>query len=186
MKEEYTVFKDFTSLELAKKMELFLNENDIETVIGDNSASGGTVYLGGAVNNRVEVRIKQCDFKKAKTLLAKENEVSLEDVDPTYYLFEFTNEELYEILLKSDEWGEFDYHLAKKILVTNGKSIDEDLLNSLKNQRIKDLAKPEGNQGPWIVAGYILVLFGGFLGIIIGYSIWTSKKTLPDGSRIYS
>ena len=101
-------------------------------------------------------------------------------------MFEFTNEELYEVLLKSDEWNAFDYSLAQKILIQKGKSIDKELLNTLKNERLKDLAKPEGNQKPWIISGYIFSILGGFLGLIIGYSLWTSKKTLPNGQKVNS
>ncbi len=80
----------------------------------------------------------------------------------------------------------FDYTLAQKILKQRGKSIDKELLNSLKNERLKDLAKPKENQKPWIIAGYIFSLLGGFLGLIIGYSLWTSKKTLPNRQKVYS
>ena len=101
-------------------------------------------------------------------------------------MFDFTNEELYDILLKSDEWNKFDYILAQKILKEREKPIDEDLIESLKKQRIEELARPEGNQKPWIIAGYLFALLGGFLGIIIGYFLWTSKKTLPNGQKVYS
>ncbi len=110
----------------------------------------------------------------------------INEVDRDYYLFEFTDEELYEILLKSDEWSAFDYSLAQQILTDRGKSIDKNLLNSLKNERLKDLAKPEGNQKPWIIGGYTFAILGGFLGLIIGYFLWTSKKTLPNGQKVYS
>ncbi|GAA4072242.1 hypothetical protein GCM10022389_16930 [Flavobacterium cheonanense] len=48
------------------------------------------------------------------------------------------------------------------------------------------MAKPEENQKPWIVAGYIFALLGGFFGIIIGYVLMRSKKNLPNGQRVYS
>jgi len=60
------------------------------------------------------------------------------------------------------------------------------LLNSLKNERLKHLAKPEENQKPWIIAGYLFSILGGFLGLIIGYFLWTAKKTLPNGKKVYS
>ncbi|BAO74256.1 hypothetical protein [Winogradskyella sp. PG-2] len=64
--------------------------------------------------------------------------------------------------------------------------IDKELLASLKKERLKKLAKPESIQKPWIISGYILSILGGFLGLIIGYFLWTSKKTLPNGQRVYS
>ena len=57
---------------------------------------------------------------------------------------------------------------------------------SLKKERLKQLAKPEENQKPWIIGGYIFSFLGGFLGMIIGYFLWTSKKTLPNGERVHS
>ncbi|MEP7095275.1 MAG: hypothetical protein ABI793_14530, partial [Flavobacterium sp.] len=98
----------------------------------------------------------------------------------------FTDDELYEILLKADEWNEFDYKLAQKILTQRGKSVDTELLKALKKQRLDLLTKPEEDQKSSIMAGYIFAILGGFLGILIGYSLWTSKKTLPNGQKVYS
>ncbi len=110
----------------------------------------------------------------------------INNVDDDYYLLSFTDDELYDILVKSDEWSEFDYSLSKKLLKERGKSVDDELLKSLKLKRIKELAKPEGNQKGWIIAGYIFAFLGGFLGLIIGYFLWTSKKTLPNGQKVFS
>ena len=60
------------------------------------------------------------------------------------------------------------------------------MLASLKKERLNILSKPEENQRPWIIAGYLFSFLGGGIGIVIGYSLWTSKKTLPNGERIYS
>lgn len=64
--------------------------------------------------------------------------------------------------------------------------MDTEMLATLKNERLKILSKPEENQKPWIIAGYLFAFLGGGIGIIIGYSLWKSKKTLPNGDRIYS
>jgi hypothetical protein len=98
----------------------------------------------------------------------------------------FTNEELYEVILNSDEWNIFDYKLAQKLLADRGKTIDPEMLASLKKERLKILSKPEENQKPWIIAGYLFAFLGGGIGIVIGYSLWRSKKTLPNGERIFS
>lgn len=71
-------------------------------------------------------------------------------------------------------------------MTERGKNIDSDVLASLKKERLQILAKPEEPQKSWITVGYIFSILGGFLGIIIGYLLWTSKKTLPNGERIYS
>ena len=96
---------------------------------------------------------------------------------------EFTDEELYDVLLKSDEWNKFDYTLAQKLLSDRGKSIDEELLNSLKKQRLEDLAKPDEGQKPWIIAGYFLALLGGFIGLIIGLFSMDRKKNASKWAK---
>ena len=101
-------------------------------------------------------------------------------------MFDFTNDELYDVLLKYDEWSEFDYALAKKILIERGEKINQEILDSLKSERVNEMNKPEPSQKYWIIAGYIFSILGGFLGLIIGYFIWTSKKSLPNGEKIYS
>lgn len=186
MKEQYAIFRKFPNLELATELKELLESHQIPCILGDNVPSVDVTFSGSTLQNEIEVRIPQKDFTTANQILEKNAENLINEIDADYYLFDFKNEELYEILLKSDEWSAFDYTLAQKILVKRGKSVDEDLLNSLKNERLKDLAAPEGNQKPWIIAGYVFSFLGGFLGLIIGYFLWTSKKTLPNGQKVYS
>ena len=186
MTDNYSIFKKFPTLEQANELKELLNENGIESLLADNIPPVDVTFSGNTLQNEFEIRIKQSNFKKAEEILEKNAENLIDQIDKDYYLFEFTDEELYEILLKSDEWNAFDYTLAQKILKQRGKSVDKELLNSLKNERLRDLAKPEENQKPWIFAGYVFSLLGGFLGLIIGYFLWTSKKTLPNGQKVYS
>ncbi len=187
MTEEYSIFRRFSDIEQVNELKIALNEQGIDTIVDDNSPPVDVTFTGGgAINNKIEVRIKQSDFDKAELILEKIAETQLSDIDTSYYLFEFTNEELFDILLKYDEWNEFDYALAQKILKDRGKSVDKELLESLKKQRLEELAKPEGNQRPWIIGGYFFAFMGGFVGLVIGYLLFTSKKTLPNGEKVFS
>jgi hypothetical protein len=186
MKEPFSIFRKYPTLEQAEEIESLLKENNIETILADNIPPVDITFSGSTINNEYEIRINQFDFEKAESILEKNAEKLIDEVDKDYYLFDFTNDELYEILLKSDEWSSFDYTLAQQILKKKGKSIDKDLLLSLKNERLKQLAKPEENQKPWIIVGYLFSILGGFLGMIIGYFLWTAKKTLPNGEKVYS
>lgn len=186
MIENFIAFRSFPTLIQAKELETLLKENNIETILGDNLPPIDITFSGSSLQNQYEVKIDASDFQKAELILEKQTENLLETVDPDYYLLSFTNEELYEILLNSDEWNVFDYKLAQKLLNERGKTIDPDMLASLKKERLKILAKPEENQKPWIIAGYIFSVLGGGIGIVIGYSLWKSKKTLPNGERVYS
>ena len=186
MGKNYSIYRKFSNIEQATELRELLLKNGIESELADNVAPVDVTFSGSTLQNEVELRIKQSDFEKADLILEKDAENLINEIDPDYYLFDFSNEELYEVLLKSDEWSLFDYTLAQKILKQRGKSIDKSLLWSLKNERLKDLKKPEENQKPWIFAGYLFAIIGGFLGLIIGYFLWTAKKTLPNGQKIYS
>lgn len=186
MNELYSTFKKFPTLAKAQEIEKLLNDNNIETIIADNVPPLDATFAGNTIGNEIEIRIKKVDFKKASSIIENEKEPLIEKVDSNYYLLEFTNEELYNILLKPDEWCDYDYSLTQQLLTKRGKPVDKDLLSSLKKERIKDLAKPEKNQKAWIIAGYLFSVLGGFLGLIIGYFLWTSRKTLPNGQEVYS
>lgn len=186
MQEEYSIFKKYPTLEQATELKELLDKEGIDAVLGDNIPPVDVTFSGSTVQHEFEVRIKPSDFGKAEDLLEHQAENLIDQVDKDYYLFDFTDEELYEILLKSDEWNEFDYTLAQKILSQRGKPIDKALLNSLKKERIKQLAQPEESQRAWIILGYVFAFLGGLLGIVIGYFLWTAKKTLPNGEKVYS
>ena len=186
MIKNWTVFRKFPSLIQAQELETLLNQNNIITVLTDNIAPVDVTFSGNTLLNQYEIKIDIADFEKAEAVLEKDAEDILDKIDQDYYLLSFTNEELYEVLLKSDEWNIFDYKLAQKLLTNRGKTIDPEMLTSLRKERLKILAQPDENQKPWIIAGYLFSFLGGGIGIVIGYSLWTSKKTLPNGERIYS
>ena len=56
-------------------------------------------------------------------------------------------------------WGDDNV----KILKERGKSVDDTLLNTLKKERLEDLARPEENQEAWIIIGYVFAFIGGLL-----------------------
>ena len=89
-------------------------------------------------------------------------------------------------MLTPDKWGKFDYLLAQKILIDRGEVISNEQLMAFRQKRLEDLAQPDKRQIPWIIAGYIFSLLGGFLGLIIGWSLWKIKKTLPNGEKVYA
>jgi len=186
MTENWIVFRKLNTLIQAQELETLLNENNIKTILADNIAPVDITFSGSTLLNEYEIKIDASNFEKAEAVLEKDAESLLEKMDQDYYLLSFTDEELYEVLIKSDEWSVFDYKLAQKILTNRGKTIDHEMLASLKKERLNILSKPEENQRPWIIAGYLFSFLGGGIGIVIGYSLWTSKKTLPNGERIYS
>lgn len=183
MKPQYVTYKKFPDAREAKALQQFLIENGIECLFADTSPGIGSAMTGD-YGKEYEVQLKPEQFEAADKLLESYAESMMGSLPEDYYLLSFTDEELYEVVLKHDEWSEFDYVLARKLLAERGKPVDESLIKGLRKQRMEDLAKPEGNQHAWIIVGYVLSLLGGLFGIITGYVLWTSRKTLPDGNVV--
>jgi hypothetical protein len=186
MSTDFAVFKKFSNLEQAQELAATLKQNGIENKLVNNSPQMDITFSGNTLQNEAQLLLLQSDFAKANEVLRTEAEKVIEQMDKDYYLFDFTNEELYEIIMKPDEWGAFDYTLAQKLLKDRGLTVDEELINTLRKQRVSDLAKPEEGQQPMVLVGYLLALLGGLLGLLVGWFLWTYTKTLPDGQKVHA
>jgi hypothetical protein len=76
--------------------------------------------------------------------------------------------------------------LILNLLRKRGKEIQPDVIQLLVDQRLQSLKQPKKSQKTWIYAGYILAFVSGFLGLFIGLSLRSSKKTLPNGEKMYT
>ncbi len=184
MNQELSVFKKFPNLDQANEMALLLKENNIAVVLVDNSPAMNITFSGNTLEDEIELKISQTDFQKAKTVLNNSVEISIEELDKNHYLREFSKIELYDILTKPDEWGEFDFLMARKLLESKGERIDEETINTFYKERINKLAIPKKSKWYWILLGYISSIFGGVIGIGIGWYLWSQKKTLPNGQKV--
>ncbi|GAA4837221.1 hypothetical protein [Algivirga pacifica] len=181
--KEFITYRTFFSLEEAEVFALPLRTESVPYKIIDIS---GTYDIVGYTNTRPEIHLQLHpeNFVQADRIMEKEAELHLEEIDPSYYLFEFSDEELIEVLLKPDEWGALDYRLAHKILAKRGQVMTPQLLEYLKEQRLNKLRAPEDITTSWIVSGYLLTFFGGIMGIILGQYWRYARKTLPNGERV--
>ena len=176
--------RNLATLEEAEALSKILTDNNISSKITKDSGDLDYVFQGEAPTNKFEVHINEDDRQKAETILTDLAKENLNSIDKDYYLFSFTDDELKDILVKKNEWNELDVLLSQKILEERGIEIN---LNEIEKQReIRDLElqKPEDGQTGWIIFGYVAAFIGGFIGILLGYSLWLSKKKLPNGSKV--
>jgi hypothetical protein len=163
-----------------------LQQHNVEYVCEKDVVTLDSVYGENGLLSGFHVKIQSQDFDYVNTLMEKQSQVKLEEVEKDYYLFEFSDTELMDVLRKRDEWSPFDFNLAKLILAKRGKEIDEKQIKELEKQRIAELSEPPESSYHWIIKGYLAAFLGGFFALIIGYILHTTKKTLPDGQRVYA
>ena len=185
MEEDFLTYQKLSDRTSAIEVSEILTENGIEWRLEDASAGFDASFANNAFTKDFRIKIKKEYFERADQLFLELSANELENIDKNYYLFEFTNEELRDLLLKSDEWSKFDYLLAQKLLKDRGEAVEEEELESMKKERIAELSKPEESHKGWVVAGYIFAFGGGILGLLIGYHLMSHKKTLPNGERVY-
>lgn len=186
MIDNYLTFKKFNHIELANEIGEVLKANNIDYSIEDNKKFFDVNFSNTSLENDVSLNLKPADFERAHMILDEFYKQQIQTVPLDYYLFDFSDQELLEIISKPDEWGEFDYHLSQKILVDRGKEIKTDIVDLLSTQRNNELSKPELTNKYLIYRGYIAALFGGIFAIMFGYDLAYSKKTLRNGKQVYT
>src|SRR5688572_28466279 len=129
---EFLTYKKFYERERVDALTKILSDNVVEFELTEDRESLDSLYGDKFFNQQFFVKLKKDDFKKADALLFDESAKELENVDKEHYLYNFTDEELFDILTKPDEWNEFDYQLSQRILKDRGKIINADTIDLLK------------------------------------------------------
>jgi hypothetical protein len=178
-------YKKFYEQERVDALTQTLTDNEIEFEIDEERNSLDSLYGDEHFKRYFFVKLKAEDFSKVDKILLETSGKELDSVSKDHYLYGFSDEELFEILSKPDEWSELDFQLSKRILNERGKQISPERLTSLKKERLEELAKPETEGKFWIYVGYISAILGGPLGIFIGWYLSTSRKVLPNGQQVF-
>ena len=184
--DKFITFHKFNLLKDAQELISTLKKNDIKVQIEDTSPPVDITFSGNTLQNEIRIKVKQSDVGIANQILEKQAEQLVDKFPNDYYLYDFTDNELIEIIEKSDEWSKEDYMLSQKILKDRGHEISKEKIEEIKQKRIEDLRKPEKGHVGWLIFGLISAILGGLLGIFIGWFHWDFKKTDPTGQQFYA
>ncbi len=179
---EFETYKTFGSESEFEPLTELFSINNIEFQILEDKDSVDITFAG---NLKIQylLKIKQEDFDRADKLLA--SSVVYDSVNDDHYLHDFSDAELIGIFEKFDEWSKSDLVLARTILERRGKTITDSEIENYRQKRIGELSAMEKVKPRWIFLGYISAITGGFLAILIGMSVYNTKKTLPDGRKVF-
>jgi len=180
----FLTYQQFPNAEVAQPLLALLEQHAIAYETGSDQPAFDVTFAHNAVNNHFEVKLRPQDFDLVRRLEEEQSQLLTDAVDPDHYLFAFSNQELFDVLLKADEWSRLDVTLARRILQERGQEVSAEWLEQMRRQRLSDLAQPDTRHSRWIVWGYLLAAMGGLLGLFIGWHLYTHRKTLPDGRRV--
>ena len=205
---EFAVFQKFTTRAEADEVAATLQEHGITAHVAEERALLDQNIIGKQYDNYIQLQIRQSDFKLAQQILLDTTKVDLDDIPADYILRSLSKEELMDIIAKPDEWGPYNYNVALTLLQEKGASVDHQQKEVLLKKRNTELSKPRELSFYWYLFGYGFSIIGilaklfqnnkvlwvlysfygipGIVGIILGAYILLIKRTLPDGTRIYS
>ncbi|RYU87929.1 hypothetical protein EWM62_15670 [Mucilaginibacter terrigena] len=186
MSTELITYKKFNDAALANELAETLGRYNIPYTVEEESTLFNPTFYADETANDYAVKISADDFLKVNDILKAEEMQSVAAVGPDHYLYDFTNQELTDLVSKPDEWSQFDNLLAVKILNERGVKITEQNIIQLHSKRLEELKAPEKPQLTWIIFGYFFAIFGGLLGAFVGWHLSTHKKILPNGEQVFS
>ncbi|MNK30230.1 hypothetical protein D3C87_486460 [compost metagenome] len=194
---EKVIFRKSINKSIIEEVASILERENIDFQLIDNEKYFDATFVTDPSKIEYQLLIQKEDFENAETLITKyysENLVIPED----YYLKEFSDEELTEIIYKKDEWNEFDYEVAKSILKDRGIVISENDIERINSERLEKLKtnyeKPDEVKN-LIILGYIFSVIGFFASFVMTFCLFISygvslvilklKKQLPNGERVH-
>lgn len=100
------------------------------------------------------------------------------------YLNSFSAKELIEVVLNPSDWHPADVKEAKKILKQKG--VTQKHIQEYRQRQEARLLKGERANMGVLALGFVAALLGGFMGILIGYYLATSKKEGNKGEKVFT
>lgn len=206
--DNFLTFQEFETREDAAAMAQKLEEHGIPAHIEQNLNLLDQNIIGRQYNNYILLKIAGKDFERAQKLLIDTTRVDISQVEKGYMLLSLRDSELMDVLAKPDEWGAYNYNVALAILKERGVNIDDHKAEALQQSHLSELSVRRTLPLHWIIFGYGFSVIGvvaslynswftlnvlysfyllpGILGIILGLVVRATKKTLPNGTQIYS
>ncbi|MBC7486308.1 MAG: hypothetical protein H7282_06130 [Cytophagaceae bacterium] len=182
---DFITFRKFADQAYAKEFSVVLERLAIPYEI---ESSGLLNPMAMDAAREYYVKIKGIDFTRANGAIRAFYAAQVQQAEADYYLFSFSQEELRELVEHPDEWSDFDYALASKILKDKGINTEEksktvliEELNSVKKE--KEIPRFTEDD---LMRGIMTSLVGGFMGVWTGWNVLNDKIILPNGEEDYA
>ncbi len=177
---EYLTFSKFQTNEEARELTALLEKANIAFTIESERNPLDAMYVGQSLDPLVVLKIPQERFKEANEILLEHAKTQLTDIDPDYYLFEFSNQELLGVLKDPNEWNHLDRARAQKLLTERGVETSHETEYDASHLAFK----PYHLDGLVIFVEYLFAILFAYVGILIGLATLLAYKTLSNGKKV--
>lgn len=149
-------------------------------------------YLGAGAGVEYSLKIPRDKFKEMNRIIEKEAEEDFHQLPPEYFLFDFSDEELKEVISSPGDWFRKDVVYAGKILENRGISFSISEIREQVNREKQLRLKPKKANTLLLIMAYALTPASIFLGFWpASFSIFTGiylafwKGTDEAGKRYW-
>lgn len=181
---ELITVKEFQDRELLGDYVDLFEKAEIPFSVEDSKPRFDASFANDESRRYYRINVAPVNLGSALELCERMDQKIMAELPEDYYLFQFSDEELREILVRSFEWNSLDVMLAKKLLTERGVPFSEDQIAAERQEITDELDAPEKEDTLIVVCGYIFCVLGGLLGLMIALMILNSKKTTHDGYRV--
>jgi len=185
MPDNFLTFQKFNDPGLADSICELLRSQCIDCRVANEAPTFDVSCANNKIDPTYHLKVPSGDFVRAHAALEAYYARQLNTLDPDYYLFAFSDDELLDIIQHPDEWGALDYALAKHLLAQQGKPVTPEQEAATQEHRLAELSKTEPAHTQWIFFAYLLAVVFGLGGFFLGYAMAFSKKNLPNGQQVF-
>ena len=172
-------YETFYTKEETKELTDLLDSAGILYEVEHNKNLLDKVYIGENLDPLIAVKIPSEHFEYVNEIVKDRAKSQVHNINPDYYLFQFSNEELIEVVKNKNEWNAFDQGLAEAIL--NERKVN---YNASREKPVTVEYTPIRLEPVYLVLEYLLSIILPYAGIIIGLATITAFRTLHNGQKV--
>ena len=182
---EFKTFMSLTDSVIADEMVQILEAHNIAYKLQDTSRDFDASFANNEAKNSFLIMLNPSDFDKASLLLEENVKIEINDINSQHPLFDFTTEELKDVVKNYDEWHPADVKLARQLLEKENIVVEDSDIKEQQNKKMIVAQAPEKSSLLTLAMGYTFCLMGGLAGIGIAIFLMMGKRTMPDGTKKY-
>ncbi len=164
-----------------------LNLKDLIVDLGYHAQISETLHFNpNMVNNGSQysysVMVEVDDFESVKNKLDDFYKLKASEPDLEYYLNDFKDSELFEIIEKQNAWSKYDFYKAYYLLLNREYPLNEDPDFYYNQAELK--FRPIDISSLQLIFLYSFLLVFGIIPALFGLYVLQAKKTFSSGNRI--
>lgn len=183
-KDEPVMIREFRDEESLKELQQLFDDAGIPHAVFDSESRFDVTFSYDRSRQTFKLFVPTDYAEEARKISADLDAAVIAGLPKDYYLFDFSNDELKALIIKSYEWSPLDVTLAKILLEQRGEDPENEELVRKEEEAISSFNAPERIDKSSLFWGYFFSVLGGLIGIGFVIYILTSKKTTHDGVKM--